>query len=413
MQVFWLVWANVRRRGWYFILTSLILAAAATALVVVIGFLSGVRHRLDYVEAQGLKHMAVLDPRYEPEYLLSTSFEQQEAERAAVVPELAAALRREPGVSGVGYVYRMPLFLDPPGESTRIETAVVNADLGLEAGLPLSAGRWFSPEDWAEGQAYIPAVVSREWAERYPLGSTFEAYVWRGRDEMPKVNLQVVGVIRKDAYDFGLTATHLEAVLAEPTADLYLPELPVVSQDRPFLHFLFVIAESEQALQAQEQVVAKAAKAVLQQAGLPADPQLETMNEITAQYRDHTQEPLALAVCLTAIVILLSTFGFGSLNAISVWERRQEYGIHFAAGATRMGLVLMIRLETLIPIAAALTAAAAAVWVGASVVSIPGLFLNGWTLLWTLAILLPIALLSSAAPVLMVRKSPASLIKGT
>lgn len=411
MQALALAVRNLRRRRWHLVVSGTVLTIATLVLIVSLGFGNGVLDRLRYVKDSGLDRAGVMTLWVDP------AVSQDELSRALL--ELTTELRAQPGVAGIPQKASIAIGITSSpssGPPLLLHGSAINADFVYALTPRISAGRWFTTQDWATGQEVTPVVLNERWQKRFSIGSRLSGSAFGAVE--PSLKLEVIGFLPENTYVLDSPSNNLEDVLPTFDTDILVPALDD-TKPVPFApSSLLVVANSEGALlQHQAEWSALAAKIFDSHHLAPlagSEFQIWTMREMADQHLKRMKEPLTNALWLTGLVLLLTIFGFGSMNALSAWDRRQEWGIHLACGATKADLVATALGELLFPLVAPVLTGLL-VWVGVAILGDPaGMRINGSVIAVALTAAVASSVLSGIGPVLFLRSvSAVRLVRGT
>jgi hypothetical protein len=187
-------------------------------------------------------------------------------------------------------------------------------------GLRLREGRFFEESDQVSESARW--IVNEEFARLYlpphPAGKRFP---WRRGDQ--RVELEIVGVVGN--------------VLKDGNATAPLPEVyRVLRETTPFFNYQIVVRTGDL------DAVAPAVRNAIREVAPDATVRLVELSERVA---DSVAQPRLAAIvfgALAAVASGLAALGLFAALSYSLSQRRREFGVRVAVGATRMRLMRMV-----------------------------------------------------------------------
>lgn len=289
-----------------------------------------------------------------------------EAVRRERVDEILTRLRASPGVDAAAAAGSLPLRAPGPlglgitgeGVAARLPGArpqvalydAVSSEYFAVMGMPLIQGRTFRPGDESQiagGASPQGVVVSRGlvdslWPGGDPLGRWIS---WSGRSE----RLRVVGVV-PDVHQYALDRRPLPAVY-RPLGESVPASLALVA--RGTLPSNSLIARMRDAVHA-------------------ADPSLPvydaaTMDDVIRASVAVPRADTQLMVLFGTLALLLAMIGVYGVVAFSVAQRRREFGIRAALGASAGNLVRLVAQELVWVTVIGLVVGLAGAWAAARV----------------------------------------------
>jgi putative ABC transport system permease protein len=331
--------------------SSLVVGEIATALVLLAA--AGLLLR-------SFEKMRSVDLGYRADHVLSASYslpEKQYGVQPAIDgfnQELIRRLQQLPGVKYAGFTTFLPasgrnsnstFVVDgyvPPGGNMNLATFImVEGDYLQAIGVPLLAGRFFTPGDTADTQ--LVAIVNQKFAQHYwpgavPLGKRFRV----GTPESPTPWLTVVGEI----------ADMKENSPDEPTKEQWYQPIgqfkkalgSLASPQAVFGDSGYVAVRTA----AQPDLMANSLRGAVRS----IDPQLavsqvqsleQSVSESEAPRRFNTGIISAFAIA----AVLLAALGIYSVVAFSTALRVQEMAIRMALGSQRAGILGLVFLSAL------------------------------------------------------------------
>ena len=329
--------------------SALIVAEMALALVLLVGAGLLVRSFRDLLETSGgfRPESAVAGHVTLPASDYPDAVRERQAYRS-----LLDRLRGAPGVQFVGIGTALPLkgrrferaftpdqYVPPPNARFNIVGMTTIDGAYLQAiGATLLAGRYFTPEDSAQGApvAIVTQSVARQyWPGQDPIGKRLK---W-GIVQSPAPWLTVVGMVadvKQDSLDAaGAPQIYVAADQAEQTI--------VASMQREFtiaqLRSMFIVVRGEARAEA---LVASVRDAVHGVDSRLAVDGLEPLTETVAASAAPQRFNMLLMASLAGMALLLAAIGIYGVVAYSVAQRTQEIGIRLALGADGRAVVGMI-----------------------------------------------------------------------
>lgn len=332
--------------------SGLVIGEIATALVLLAA--AGLLLR-------SFEKMRSVDLGFRPDHVLTTGYSlpQKQYPTQASVNEfnrtLIAGLRQLPGVKYAGLTSFLPAsggnssttfivegYTPPAGANMNLATWVtIEGDYLQSMGIPLLAGRLFTPADTANAQ--LVAIVNHKFAEHYwygasPIGKRFHI----GTSEAQTPWLTIVGEV----------ADVKESSPDEPLKEQwYQPVEQIEKSLGSFgspgdLNLNFASVTLRTAEPPEE--MANSLRATVRS----IDPQLplsgmQTMQEVVSDSETPRRFQTALIASFAAAAILLAVLGIYSVIAFSVALRIQEMAVRMALGSQRSGILRLVLLSAI------------------------------------------------------------------
>jgi predicted permease len=300
--------------------------------------------------------MRAVDLGFRPDHVLAASYslpQKQYTTQPAVNEfndELIRRLRQLPGVKSVGLTSFLPAsgsnsnstfvaegYVPPQGAGMNLATAVqVQGDYLQAMGIPLLAGRFFTPADTANTQ--LVAIINHKLAEHYwpgadPIGKRLRI----GTPETPTPWQTIVGEVadvKEDSPD-----TPGKEQWYQPVEQF---EKSVGSMGSPTdlngnggYITLRTAMEPEQ----MENLLRAAVRAIDPQLPLT---QVQSMEHAVSDSEAPRRFNTAIITAFALAAVLLSLLGIYSVIAFSAALREQEMAIRIALGSQRVGILGLV-----------------------------------------------------------------------
>jgi putative ABC transport system permease protein len=255
----------------------------------------------------------------------------------ALMEQIAAALRRQPGISSVGYASVGVLSGDRTGSNITIAGYKPREDEDMEPdqnsmsanffstfGIPLLTGRVFTDAD--EMAAHKVAIVNDVFARQY-LGGAQKALGQMfcfGSGDHSVPDTTIVGVVR---------SAESVSVGEKPNAMIYLP---FIQRKRQYATFYIQTGVPPKQVFEQVRRVVRGINP-----GLPID----SLGTFADQINGDIAMPHLLAVLSVSfgfLAVLLAGVGMYGVLAYSMTQRTREIGIRIALGASRFKVTQVV-----------------------------------------------------------------------
>jgi putative ABC transport system permease protein len=306
---------------------------------------------------RSFEKMRAVDLGFRPDHVLSASYslpEKQYATQPAVDEfndELIRRLQQLPGVKSVGLTSFLPAsgnnsntafvadgYVPPPGANLNLATPVAVLGDYLQAmGIPLLAGRFFTPADAANTQ--LVAIVNHKLAEHYwpgsnPIGKRLRI----GTQEMETPWMTIVGEVadvkedspdtpgKEQYYQPGEQMTKSLGSLASPT-------------DPPRPNGGYIALRTATGPEQMANALRATVRSIDPQ--LPLD-QVQSMERTVSDSETPRRFNTALISAFAIAAVLLAALGIYSVIAFSAALRTQEMAIRIALGSQRSGILGLV-----------------------------------------------------------------------
>ncbi|HTW58075.1 MAG TPA: ABC transporter permease [Terriglobales bacterium] len=327
--------------------SALVVGEIAIALVLLVA--SGLLLR-------SFEKMRMVDLGFRPDHVLAASYSlprEQYATQAAVDQfndELIRQVQQLPGVKSVGLTSFLPAgghnsnssfvpegYVPPKGAGMNLATSIqVQGDYFPALGIPLLAGRLFTPADKSDSQ--LVAIVNHKLAEHFwPGGNAVGKRLRIGMQETPTPWMTIVGVV----------ADVKESSPDAPTKEQWYQ--PIAQAEKSIGAFAsptdlngdggYVALRTALAPEQMENVLRSTVRAI--DSNLPLT-QVQTMEQNVSDSEAERRFNTVLISTFAIAAVLLAALGIYSVIAFSAALRMHEMAIRIALGSQRAGILGLV-----------------------------------------------------------------------
>ncbi len=327
--------------------SSLVVAEIATALVLLAA--AGLLVR-------SFEKMRSVDLGYRADHVLSASYslpEKHYATQPAIDGfnhELILRVQQLPGVKAAGFTTFLPASGNNANSAFVVEGYVPPADAGLNLatfvmiegdylqamGVPLHAGRFFSPSDTADTQ--LVAIINRKFAQHYwpgadPLGKRFRI----GMPESPTPWLTVVGEIADIKENSPDEPTKEQCY--QPVAQFRKSIGSLAAPEAVFGNGGYIALRTAESPERMTNALRAKVRSIDPQLALT---QIQSMEQAVSDSEAPRRFNTAVLGAFAVAAVLLAVLGIYSVIAFSAALRGQEMAIRMALGSPRSGILKLV-----------------------------------------------------------------------
>lgn len=204
--------------------------------------------------------------------------------------------------------------------------------------LPLSKGNWFQENGNNE------AVLSYGYKDKYRIGDMLTFVVTGENRSCKEVTVEVIGFLDKDNYVLNFNASgyvDMNALFAQNesviiTNRLYTSEgeeIRLMDNAGDMIFDTTIDSNYSEKLKEIGSVTA--------------------MEEIAETYSENSRERFQSQIGIEMVLLILAISGLGSMNFISLYTKRKEYGVYFICGLSAQAVLAMTALMNVFVVAAA------------------------------------------------------------
>ena len=273
--------------------------------------------------------------------------------------QVAEEVRRQPGIQAVGLAFSPPLFGggltdgmylpgQDPSQATNVERNGVSADYFEAVRVPIVRGRSFTQAETSgiAATARRPAVVTESLARRmFGSGEAIGREILTQAGPGTTITFHVVGIARD---------SHFRGIARPPDALLYEPLVTF-----PMVQNAYLVVRSTLRSREASRLVADAARRF--DPTIPLAPETTFGARIDRQLGQQRLFAWLLGL-LGTIGFVLAAVGLHGLIGQTVVERRREFGIRLAIGATPTRIVTLVLRRAALVLSVGLGAGLSLAW---------------------------------------------------
>lgn len=317
---------------------------------------------------RSLLNLLNLDPGFRTKNVLAVDVDlppvayQDGSTRDQFYRNVLDSVRALPGVQSAAWINILPLSgqgsvtgINLPGKSIApkdepiVNYRVASPGYFATIGIPIVGGRAFREDDHGKRRMIVSQALARK--------------LWPGQDPVGKEAIGEWGPLQKEPSEVIGIAGDIRTRLDKPPLDIvYLVDSWVLGPPSAPMSAAFVVHTTLDLSSLVGDV-----RAAIHSAG-PEVPivALRPLSELVQRSVEGRRFQMSLTSSFAISALLLAGLGIFGVVAYSVEQRRREFGIRSALGATRPQLLTMVLRQGLRPVAIGLTAGIVAALLGGS-----------------------------------------------
>ena len=199
--------------------------------------------------------------------------------------------------------------------------------------FPLSKGRWFREDACNE------AILSYKYKKRYDIGDRVPLVITdaSGRHEL---EVEVIGFLDQSDYMMNFTSSG------------YVDMGALIGQEKSAIITSGLKDVNGQACEPGDNSGVLIFGPITQNNGyyekLMEFGAVTTMDEVAENYQENVKKRLYNLIGINAVLFVLAFSGLGSMNFISLYTKRKEYGVYFICGLSRKMVAFMTAIADLV-----------------------------------------------------------------